>query len=178
MTLLYVLAGLLVLVGMAGIVLPALPGIPLVFAGLLLAAWVDGFRHIGVPTLVVLGLLTLLSLAIDFWATAVGARRVGASRLAVLGAVIGALAGLWFGPIGLFVGPFLGVIVWNAVVYLALVTAWLRRRGPTEPRAPWSSRTLMRSVAQRSISGISSSEWMTACGSPMGHPAPRAGWSC
>ena len=44
--------------------------------------------------------------------------------------------------------PFLGVIVWNAVVYLALVTAWLRRRGPTEPRAPWSSRTLMRSVAR------------------------------
>jgi len=44
--------------------------------------------------------------------------------------------------------PFVGVVFWNAAVYLALVTAWLRRRGPTEPRAPWSSRTLMRSVAR------------------------------
>jgi len=125
MTLLYVLAGLLVLVGMAGIVLPALPGIPLVFAGLLLAAWVDGFQHIGVPTLVVLGLLTLLSLAIDFWATAVGARRVGASRLAVLGAVIGALAGLWFGPIGLFVGPFAGAALGELIALRKLDGAGL-----------------------------------------------------
>ena len=109
MTLLYVLAALLVLVGLAGIVLPALPGVPLVFAGLLVAAWADGFQHIGVPTLVILGLLTLVSLAVDFWATAVGARRVGASRLAVLGAVIGTVAGLFvFPPIGLFVGPFAG----------------------------------------------------------------------
>lgn len=108
MTLLYLLAGLLVLVGLAGIVLPALPGVPLVFAGLLLAAWADGFQHIGVVTLVVLGLLTLVSLAVDFWATAVGAKRVGASRIAILGAVLGTLAGIWLGPIGLFLGPFAG----------------------------------------------------------------------
>jgi hypothetical protein len=108
MPLLYVLAILLVLVGLAGIVLPALPGVPLVFAGLLVAAWADGFQHIGVPTLVVLGLLTVVSLSVDVWATAVGARRVGASRLALLGAVIGTLAGVFFAPIGLFVGPFAG----------------------------------------------------------------------
>ena len=108
MTLLYVLAAILVLAGLAGIVLPALPGLPLVFAGMLLAAWADGFERIGAVTLVVLGALTLLSLGIDFWATAVGARRVGASRLAVAGAVLGTLAGLWFGPVGLFAGPFVG----------------------------------------------------------------------
>jgi uncharacterized protein YqgC (DUF456 family) len=110
MTLLYILAALLVLVGLAGIFLPALPGIPLVFAGMLLAAWNGGFQQIGVGTLVALGVLTLLSVAVDFWATAMGAKRVGASRLAVLGAVIGTLFGLFLGPLGLFVGPFLGAV--------------------------------------------------------------------
>jgi uncharacterized protein YqgC (DUF456 family) len=108
MILLYVLAALLVVVGLIGIVLPALPGLPLVFAGMLLAAWADGFEHIGAVTLVVLGVLTLLSLAVDFWATAAGAKRVGASRLALVGAVIGTLVGLLFAPIGLFAGPFAG----------------------------------------------------------------------
>ena len=53
--LLYVLAGLLVLVGLAGVVLPALPGLPLVFAGMLLAAWVDHFQTVGPIPLVILG---------------------------------------------------------------------------------------------------------------------------
>ena len=70
MTLLYVLAAVLVLVGLAGIVLPALPGLPLVFAGMLVAAWAGSFQQIGIPVLVVLGVLTLLSMAVDFWAAA------------------------------------------------------------------------------------------------------------
>lgn len=107
----YVIAALLVVVGLVGIVLPALPGLPLVFAGMLLAAWVDGFARIGVATLVVLGVLTLLSLVVDFWAAAMGAKRVGASRLALLGAVLGTLAGLFLGPVGLFAGPFVGALV-------------------------------------------------------------------
>jgi len=106
----YLVAAVLVLVGLAGIVLPALPGLPLVFAGMLLAAWADGFDKIGIAMIVVLGLLTLLSLAIDFWATAMGARRVGASRLAIAGAVLGTFAGLLFAPVGLFVGPFVGAM--------------------------------------------------------------------
>jgi uncharacterized protein YqgC (DUF456 family) len=109
--LLYALAALLVVVGLAGVVLPALPGLPLVFVGMLIAAWAGDFVHVGVPTLVVLGLLTLLSFAVDFWATAHGAKRVGASRKAMAGAVIGTFAGLFFVPIGLFVGPFVGALV-------------------------------------------------------------------
>ena len=109
-TLYYVLAVLLVLVGIAGTILPALPGLPLVFAGMLLAAWAGDFQQVGVPMLVVLGLLTVFSLAVDFWATALGAKRVGASRLAIVGAMVGTLAGLFFGPIGLLMGPFAGAI--------------------------------------------------------------------
>ena len=108
--LLYFLAALLILVGLAGTILPALPGLPLVFGGMLLAAWVGGFQQVGIPMLVVLGLLTMLSMAIDFWATALGAKRVGASRMAIIGAMLGTLGGLVFGPLGLFVGPFVGAL--------------------------------------------------------------------
>lgn len=107
----YALAVVLILVGIAGVVLPALPGLPLVFAGMLLAAWADDFQKIGWVTLVVLGLLTALSFAADIFSTAVGAQRVGASRKALWGTVIGTFAGLFFMPIGLFVGPFVGALV-------------------------------------------------------------------
>ncbi|RMH90871.1 DUF456 domain-containing protein [Lysobacter pythonis] len=106
----YVLAAILVAIGMLGILLPALPGLPLVFAGLLLAAWADGFQHVHWGWMIPLGLLTALSLAVDFWATAMGAKRVGASRLALVGAMLGTLAGLFFGPFGLLAGPFVGAL--------------------------------------------------------------------
>lgn len=110
-TVYYVLAAVLVVVGVAGTVLPALPGLPLVFAGMLLAAWAGDFERIGIPVLVLLGVLTLLSMAVDFWATAHGAKRVGASRKALVGTVIGTFAGLFvFPPFGLFVGPFAGAL--------------------------------------------------------------------
>jgi uncharacterized protein len=108
----YALAVVLVLVGIAGVILPALPGLPLVFAGMLLAAWAGDFQKISWITLVVLGLLTLLSLAVDLLATMMGAKRVGASRKALLGAVVGTFAGLFLGgPIGLFAGPFIGALL-------------------------------------------------------------------
>ena len=109
-TLYYLIAIAMIVVGLVGTVLPALPGLPLVFAGMLVAAWADGFTNVPVWVLVLLGLLTLLSLAIDFWATALGAKRVGASRKAIIGAMLGTLGGLVFGPLGLFVGPFVGAL--------------------------------------------------------------------
>lgn len=107
----YVLAAVLIVVGLAGVILPALPGLPLVFVGMLLAAWAGDFQQIGWVGLTALGLLTLLSVAVDFFAALVGARRVGASRKALLGAVFGTFAGLFFGPIGLFAGPFVGALL-------------------------------------------------------------------
>ncbi len=106
----YLIAAALILIGLVGTVLPALPGLPLVFAGMLLAAWAGGFQQVGIPILVLLGLLTLVSLGVDFWATALGAKRVGASRKAIIGAMLGTFAGLFLGPLGLLVGPFLGAL--------------------------------------------------------------------
>ena len=107
---LWVVAILLVLAGIAGSVLPALPGVPLVFVGLLLGAWIDHFQKVGWFTLVILGLLTLLSFAVDFLATSMGAKRVGASKWAIAGSALGTLAGLFFGIPGLILGPFLGAV--------------------------------------------------------------------
>ncbi|TDB27763.1 DUF456 domain-containing protein [Stenotrophomonas sp. ATCM1_4] len=106
----YTVAALLVLTGIAGIILPALPGVPLVFVGLLVAAWTEGFERVGWITLVVLGVLTVISIIIDIISTVIGAKKVGASRLALVGSAVGTVAGLFFMPIGLFVGPFLGAL--------------------------------------------------------------------
>ncbi|MBP1621543.1 MAG: hypothetical protein H6Q02_2310 [Acidobacteria bacterium] len=105
---LWVLVVLLVVLGIAGTVLPALPGVPLVFAGLLLAAWIDGFA--GWLPLVVLGLLTALSFVVDLAASALGAKRVGATKLAVVGALLGTVVGLFLGLPGLILGPFVGAV--------------------------------------------------------------------
>ena len=88
---LWLLVAVLLLVGLAGLVLPALPGPPLLFGGLLLAAWIEGFAYVGTGTLVVLGVMAVLMYLIDLAATAFGAKRFGASRRAAVGAAIGAL---------------------------------------------------------------------------------------
>lgn len=110
-SLLYIVAAILIVVGILGVILPALPGLPLVFGGMLLAAWNDGFERIGVWTLVILGVLTVLSLLIDVIATSMGAKRVGASRLAIVGAMIGTVVGLFFGIVGVFIAPFIGAVL-------------------------------------------------------------------
>ncbi|MHB8845301.1 MAG: DUF456 domain-containing protein [Nitrospirota bacterium] len=105
---LWILAVLFVIVGIAGIVLPALPGVVLVFIGLLLAAWADGFQRIGWVTISLLAGMTVLALITDVLATTLGVKRVGASRWAIIGSVIGTVAGLLFGLIGIILGPFVG----------------------------------------------------------------------
>jgi uncharacterized protein len=100
----------LVGIGIAGAILPALPGVPLVFVGLWLGAWIDGYARVGTGTLIVLGVLTVLTLLIDFIASALGAKRVGASPQAVWGAVLGSMVGLFFGLPGIVLGPFVGAV--------------------------------------------------------------------
>lgn len=109
--LLWIVAVLLVLVGIAGTILPALPGTPLVLIGLILAAWADGFQKVGWFPLSVIGGMTLLSLVVDFAATSLGAKRAGASWLAVTGAAIGTVVGLFFSLPGLLLGPFIGAVL-------------------------------------------------------------------
>lgn len=108
--LLWLLAGALVLIGLAGTILPALPGVPFVFGGLLVAAWLGDFQRIGWPTLTILAVLTALAILVDLLASVLGAKKVGASKLALLGAAIGSVAGIFFGLVGIFIFPFIGAI--------------------------------------------------------------------
>ena len=109
--LLWLLATLLIVVGFAGLILPAVPGIPLVFAGLVLLAWAENFAFVGWITLAALGVLALLSYGVDLLATALGAKRFGASPRAVAGAALGVVAGLFFGLPGIVLGPFVGAVI-------------------------------------------------------------------
>ena len=109
--LLWLIAATLILAGLIGTVLPVLPGAVLVYLGLLLGAWIDGFERVGPLTIVILTLATALVYVIDFAAGSFGARHLGASPRAVWGAAIGTLMGLFFGIPGILIGPFLGAVV-------------------------------------------------------------------
>ena len=108
---LWILAVLLVALGLVGTVLPVLPGALLVALGLGLAAWADGFVHVGGGPLLAIGALAALSYAVDLLATAFGARRFGASPRAALGAALGGLVGLFLGFVGVILGPFVGAVL-------------------------------------------------------------------
>jgi uncharacterized protein YqgC (DUF456 family) len=109
--LLWIAGVALVVIGIAGIVFPALPGHVLIFGGLLLAAWADDFARVGPWTMVVIGVIGAASYAVDFAAAALGARHVGASRSAVVGAGLGTLLGIPFGLPGVVFGPLVGAVL-------------------------------------------------------------------
>jgi hypothetical protein len=107
----YVLAAALIVGGLAGAMLPALPGIPFIFAGLWLMAAVDRYRHLGWWWLLAIAAVGAVGMTLDFVAAAAGAKRVGASPQAVGGALLGTVIGLFFGLPGLLLGPFLGAVM-------------------------------------------------------------------
>lgn len=101
---------ILVVAGLAGLLLPLLPGAPLLFLGFLLLAWAEDFQHVGTGTLLVLGLLALLTYVADLLAGAIGAQRFGAPPRALAGATLGTLVGILFGLAGVLLGPFIGAV--------------------------------------------------------------------
>ena len=109
--LLWVLAAALVIVGVLGLLLPALPGAPLLFGGLLVAAWLEDFAYVGPWTLTLLAIMAALTYLIDFLAGALGAKGFGATKYAMVGAFVGAVVGIFFGLPGILLGPFFGAVL-------------------------------------------------------------------
>jgi uncharacterized protein YqgC (DUF456 family) len=105
------LAWLVMLAGLAGSVLPGLPGPPLILAAAIAHRLWFGAHSVGNLVLVVLVGLTVLSLALDYAATLLGARKMGATWRGLVGAVLGAMIGVFYGPAGLLLGPFLGAVL-------------------------------------------------------------------
>ena len=110
-TFLWLLAVALIVVGVVGTVLPAIPGATLVFAGIAEAAWIGDFARIPVWIVVVAGVLAALTWVIDFAAASVGAKRVGASPWAIAGAALGTIAGVFTGLVGLLFLPLAGAAI-------------------------------------------------------------------
>jgi uncharacterized protein YqgC (DUF456 family) len=108
---LWVLSAVLVLIGLAGTVLPLLPGTLLVWAGLLLGAWIDDFTRVSVLAVVFITLLAALAWALDFVAGLMGAKRAGASRLALVGAAVGTIVGIFMGLVGVLFMPLVGAAI-------------------------------------------------------------------
>lgn len=102
---------MLVLAGLAGTVLPLLPGTLLVWAGLLLGAWIDDFSRVSVLTVVFITLLSALAWALDFVAGLMGAKRMGASKLALVGAAVGTIVGIFMGLVGVLFMPLVGAAI-------------------------------------------------------------------
>jgi len=109
--LLWILAVLLVGVGVLGLLLPGLPGAPLLFGGLLIAAWLEDFAYVGPWTLTLLAVMAALTYVIDFFAGALGAKGFGATKYAMIGAFVGAVVGIFFGLPGILLGPFIGAVL-------------------------------------------------------------------
>jgi uncharacterized protein YqgC (DUF456 family) len=109
--LLYVAAAALIVVGLIGAIVPALPGIPLIFGGIWLIAAVDHYQHLGLWWLLAVAGVGAVGLTLDLFAGALGAKRVGASKQAVWGALAGTVIGVFFGLPGLFLGAFFGAVL-------------------------------------------------------------------
>jgi len=122
-TLLWIASVALILTGVAGTVLPVLPGTALILAGMVLGAWIDGFTRVGGVTMGALTALAVLAWVLDYVAGLMGAKRAGASKEALIGAAVGTVAGLLMGLVGVLFMPLVG----------AAAGEYLARRD--EPRA-------------------------------------------
>ncbi len=121
--LLWVLAAAAVVIGIVGIVAPVLPGVPVVFLGLVLGAWAGDFQRVSWLGLGGGFLLLLLSFGVDWAATMLGVKKLGASKLAVFGAFVGGIVGLFFNVVGVLIGPFIGAVIGELISARDIVQA-------------------------------------------------------
>ena len=108
---LWILAAILTITGLSGLLLPVVPGAPILFLGLLFGAWAEDFHYIGVWTLLILALMTGLTYVVEFAASVLGVKKYGGSNRAMVGAVLGGVVGLFFGLPGILLGPFVGAVI-------------------------------------------------------------------
>lgn len=107
---LWILTAILTVSGLSGLLLPVVPGAPILFLGLLFGAWADDFQYIGIWWLLVLALMAILTYVVEFAASVLGAKKYGGSRRAMAGAALGGIVGLFFGIPGIVLGPFAGAV--------------------------------------------------------------------
>ncbi len=167
----WLLSVLLIVVGLAGTVLPVLPGTVLILGGIVLGAWIDGFTRVSVPTLIVIGVLAVLAWVLDYVAGLMGAKRAGASRYALIGAALGTVVGLFMGLIGVLFMPLVGAAVGEYWAQREGHGSFGSGTGPGGPAWPTSA------VPAESVAGRAAESGATikqpGRGQPMAHGAAR-----
>lgn len=111
--LLYALGAVAIAAGIAGLVLPVLPGSILLVAGVVLVAWAEDFTRVGWGTVAFAAVLGVVIWLVDLAAAALGAKAFGASRRSILGASVGLVVGLFLGPVGIVLGPIVGAVLFE-----------------------------------------------------------------
>lgn len=120
-----IVAGILIFLGLAGAVLPFLPGPPLALAGLIIYAVAQGTDKVSVLAILVFSVLTILTLILDFLAPVLGAKGYKASRYGVVGSFVGAIFGMFvLGPLGIIIGPFIGGFCGEILANRGAYSAW------------------------------------------------------
>ncbi len=108
---LWIIGAILTFTGLAGLLLPIVPGTPVLFLGLLLGAWAEDFHHIGLWTLLILAAMAALTYMVEFLASVVGVKKYGGSSRAMAGAALGGIVGIFMGIPGILFGPFIGAVL-------------------------------------------------------------------
>lgn len=108
---LWIIGTILTVTGLSGLLLPIVPGAPLLFLGLLFGAWAEDFSYIGVWTLLMLAAMAALTYVVEFAASILGVKKYGGSNRAMIGAALGGFAGLFLGIPGILIGPFAGAVI-------------------------------------------------------------------
>ena len=109
-----VLTLIIMVIGLVGVILPVLPSVPIIYAGFFIYGLATDWSHYGAATMIWCGILTVVVLAADYAAGALGARRFGGSRAGMIGSILGAIVGLIvFNLIGLIIGTFVGAIAFE-----------------------------------------------------------------
>lgn len=108
---LWIIGAILTAIGLAGLLLPIVPGAPLLFLGLLFGAWAEDFRYVGIWTLLILAGMAVLTYVVEFIASILGVKKYGGSRRAMAGATLGGIVGLFLGVPGILLGPFVGAVI-------------------------------------------------------------------
>lgn len=108
---LWIIGAILTVTGLTGLLLPMIPGAPLLFLGLLFGAWAEDFRYVGIWTLAILAGLAALTYVVEFAASVLGVNKFGGSKRAMAGAAVGGIIGLFLGVPGILIGPFAGAVL-------------------------------------------------------------------
>jgi uncharacterized protein YqgC (DUF456 family) len=142
LTPLLVVTLIIMLIGLAGSVLPGLPGVPLIFLSALVYAIATDFEVVGWLVISLLGVFAAIALVADFFATTYGARRFGASGWGTAGGAIGGIVGALVGALFLGIGALFGLIF--GTIGGVFLGEYLKRRGDQRAGAPGGEQSRVR----------------------------------